>query len=171
MSALKALILDSSSLIQGFNPAEPAYTVAAVIRELREENTRLRVETQVASGLINVRDPGERYMSFVSEEARRRGEGDALSVADAAVLALALELRDGGLDPVVVSDDYAVQNIAEHLGLRYKGLAVGGIRKLFRWVTYCPGCRRSFDGPQPDGVCPVCGTPLRRRPVDGVRVR
>jgi len=168
---LKALVLDSSALIQGFNPAEPSYTTAAVIEELREEITRLRVESQVASGLITVRDPGERYVSAISEEARRHGEEAALSVADAAVLALAMELRDGGLDPIIVSDDYAVQNMAEHLGLRYRSMAVGGIKKRYRWVTYCPGCRRSFDGPQPDGVCPVCGTTLKRKPSDGVRVR
>ena len=169
---MKALVLDSSALIQGFSPgSEPAYTVDAVLSELRDELTRLRVESQVASGSIKVRGPGERYVAAVAEEARRRGEDAALSAADAMVLSLGLQLRDEGLDPVVVSDDYAVQNMAEHLGLGYRSLAVGGIRRRFSWVTYCPGCRRRFDGPQPDGVCPVCGTPLRRKPVDGERVR
>jgi UPF0271 protein len=169
---LKALVLDSSALIQGFSPgSEPAYTVDAVLDELKEELTRLRVESQVASGSIIVRGPGERYVAAVAEEARRRGEDAALSSADAMVLSLALQLRDEGRDPVVVSDDYAVQNMAEHLGLGYRSLAVGGIRRRFRWVTYCPGCRRRFEGPQPDGVCPVCGTPLKRKPADGKRVR
>jgi UPF0271 protein len=169
---LKALVLDSSALIQGFSPgSEPAYTVDAVLGELRDELTRLRVESQVASGSIKVRGPGKRYVAAVAEEARRRGEDAALSAADAMVLSLALQLRDEGLDPVVVSDDYAVQNMAEHLGLSYRSLAVGGIRRRFRWVIYCPGCRRRFQGPQPDGACPVCGTPLRRKPVDGERVR
>jgi UPF0271 protein len=169
---LKALVLDSSALIQGFSPgSESAYTVDAVLDELKEELTRLRVESQVASGSIIVRGPSERYIAAVAEEARRRGEDTALSAADAMVLSLALQLRDEGLDPVIVSDDYAVQNMAEHLGLGYRSLAVGGIRRRFRWVTYCPGCRRRFEGPQPDGVCPVCGTALKRKPADGERVR
>jgi len=168
---LKALVLDSSALIQGFSPADPAYTVSAVLDELRDELTRLRVESQAASGMIDIREPGEQYIALVSDEARRRGEGTSLSVADAALLALALQLRDEGFEPVVVSDDYAVQNMAEHLGLQYRSLAVGGIRKRFRWVTYCPGCRKSFEEAPPDGVCPICGTALRRRPADGVRVR
>jgi UPF0271 protein len=169
---LKALVLDSSALIQGFSPgSEPAYTVDEVLSELTEELTRLRVESQVASGSIKVRSPGERYVAAVAEEARRWGEDAALSAADAMVLSLGLQLRDEGLDLVVVSDDYAVQNMAEHLGLDYRSLAVGGIRRRFRWVTYCPGCRRRFEGPQPDGLCPVCGTPLKRKPVDGYRVK
>jgi len=171
VTALKVLVLDSSALIQGFSPAELAYTVGAVLAELRDELTRLRVESQAASGMINIREPDEHYVALVAEEARRRGEGASLSVADAALLSLAIQLKDEGLEPVVVSDDYAVQNMAEHLGLQYMSLAVGGIRKRFRWVTYCPGCRKVFEEAPPDGVCPVCGTALKRRPSDGVRVR
>lgn len=173
MRTLKALVLDASALIQGFNPGASgqAFTVPAVLDEIREEITRIRVEALIAGGRITVRTPDEASRARLEEEAAAMGESKALSVADKQVLSLALQLASEGQTLVVVSDDYSVQNMADHLGLPYLGLAVGGIKKQFRWVTYCPGCWRSFDGPQRENTCPVCGTPLKKRPVDGRRAR
>lgn len=173
MRPLKALVLDASALIQGFNPGaiEQAFTVPAVLDEIREEITRIRVEALIAGGRITVRTPDEASRARLEEEAAAMGESKALSSADKQLLSLALQLGSEGMTPVVVSDDYSVQNMADHLGLPYMGLAVGGIKKQYRWVTYCPGCRRSFDGPQRENMCPVCGTPLKKRPVDGRRTK
>lgn len=173
MRPLKTLVLDASALIQGFNPGSSgqAFTVPAVLDEIREEITRLRVDALIAGGGIKVMVPGEASRARLDEEAAAMGESRALSFADKQVLALALQLVSEGLAPVVVSDDYSVQNMADHLSIPYTSLAVGGIKKQFRWVTYCPGCRRSFDGPQRENTCPVCGTSLKKRPVDGRRAR
>ena len=173
MRLLKALVLDTSALIQGFSPGSTgqAFTVPAVLDEIREENTRIRVEALIEGDRITVRSPDEASRARLEEDAAAMGESRALSAADKQVLSLALLLASEGLAPVVVSDDYSVQNMADHLGLSYVGLAVGGIKKQFRWVTYCPGCRRSFDGPPEENLCPVCGTTLKKRPVGGRKVR
>ncbi|TRO53962.1 DNA-binding protein [Candidatus Bathyarchaeota archaeon] len=173
MRTLKNLVLDASALIQGYSPGtvEQAFTVPAVLDEIRGELARIRVEALVAGGRIILRTPDEASKARLEEEAAAMGESMALSATDKQVLSLALQLASEGHAPVIVSDDYSVQNMADHLRLRYMGLAVGGIKKQFRWVTYCPGCRRSFEGPQTENTCPICGTPLKKRPVDGRRAR
>jgi UPF0271 protein len=109
-------------------------------------------------------EPKESYLDIVEDESLRMGESQALSATDKQVLALGLQLRDEMLEPVIVSDDYSVQNMADALGLRHRGLATPGIKRQFTWTLYCPGCRREYAKPQPDDVCPICGTELKRRP-------
>ncbi len=118
-----------------------------------------------ATGRLKVVEPEERHLDAVEDESLRMGESHALSATDKQVLALGLQLRDGELEPVIVSDDYSVQNMAETLGLRHRGLATPGIKKRYTWTLYCPGCRREYAEPQIDDVCPVCGTELKRKPV------
>lgn len=162
-----ALILDSSAFIQGLDPqSEDAYTVPLVVEELREGLITARLRSMEATGRLRIVEPHERYLGLVEEESVRRGESHALSATDKQVLALALQLRDEGVEPVIVSDDYSVQNMADALGLRHRGLATPGIKRRFTWTLYCPGCRREYDKPQPDDVCPVCGTPLKRKPTE-----
>jgi len=93
-----------------------------------------------------------------------------LSKADTGVLALALELRTEGKTPIIVSDDYAVQNVAEGIGIAYQPLATLGIREKFSWTYYCPACYRRYT--QADSqVCIVCGTKLKRKPVQKQAVK
>lgn len=89
----------------------------------------------------------------------------ALSRADASVLALALDLHKEGKTPIIVSDDYAVQNVAEGAGISYQSLATLGIRQKFDWTFYCPACFRRYPGAGDLEVCPVCGTKLKRKPL------
>ena len=163
---MHVLIMDSSAFIQGLDPLdEAAYTVPLVVEELREGITEARLRSMEATGRLKIVEPKDSYLEAVEDESLRRGESHALSATDKQVLALGLQLRDEELDPIIVSDDYSVQNMADSLGLMHRGLATPGIKRRYTWTLYCPGCRREYSGPQPEDVCPVCGTPLKRRPI------
>jgi UPF0271 protein len=163
---LYAIILDSSAFIQGLDPQnEAVYTVPLVVEELREGITEARLRSMEATGRLKIVEPKDSYLEAVEDESLRRGESHALSATDKQVLALGLQLRDEELEPIIVSDDYSVQNMADALGIRHRGLATPGIKRRFTWTVYCPGCRREYSEPQPDDVCPVCGTTLKRKPI------
>jgi UPF0271 protein len=164
----KAIVLDTSALIMGYETAEVEaehYTVPSVREEIHRDDIRkLRLDSAINSGRITVRSPDPKYRGETQRVIGEMGESDALSEADAELLALGAQLKGEGWETTVVSDDYSVQNVASELGLGFKGLATQGIKRQFRWETYCPGCRRTFEEPQEDGVCPICGTDLKRRP-------
>ncbi len=130
---------------------------------MRDEIARLRYDGARATGRLVETSPSDSSMGRIEVEVRRLGESK-LSTADRRLLALALQLREEGLDPVIVSDDYSVQNTASKLGLGYRSRGARGITKRLTWMTYCPGCRRTFDEEQEGNVCPVCGTGLKRKP-------
>jgi UPF0271 protein len=163
---LRLVILDTSAFIQGYNlsPEEDYYTVPEVLGEIREELGRMRYEGAQASGKLRETQPEEKWVKEIEAKARASGEAHKLSQTDKQLLALGLQLKSGGEVPAIVSDDYSVQNMASRLGLRFVPQATRGIKKVLEWSIYCPGCRRRFDSPQEDNVCPICGTELKRKP-------
>jgi rRNA maturation endonuclease Nob1 len=72
-------------------------------------------------------------MRNVHETASGIGDVGVLSKADIEVLALALDLKKKGLSPAVVSDDYAIQNVSETLGIEHASLTTFGIARRFDW--------------------------------------
>jgi UPF0271 protein len=164
----KVLVLDTSAFIAGYGApgsGEALYTVPAVKGEVREGGLqRFRFENAEKMGVLTVIEPGEKYRSEVQRVLTEMGETGVLSEADTQILSLGLQLKTEGKKTVIVSDDYAVQNVADKLGLGIKSLVTQGIKKRYRWISYCPGCRRVFQDPPADRVCTVCGTTLKRRP-------
>ena len=164
----EVLVLDTSAFIAGYGApvsGEVLYTVPAVKGEVKEGGLqRFRLENAEKMGKLMVREPGEEYKLEVQRVLAEMGETRVLSEADTQLLSLGLQLKTEGKVPVIVSDDYAVQNVADKLGLGIKSLVTRGIKKRYRWITYCPGCRRAFQDPPADGICTVCGTKLKRRP-------
>lgn len=155
----------------GFNPSasSEAYTVEAVEKELLTGTmAQLRFRLSKEKGNLTVQPPTSRSRETVDETSTQAGEKGVLSEADRDVVALALDLRQSGLDPVIVSDDYAVQNLAEHLQLKYGSLANFGILHKFQWIMYCPACHRRYR--QPARTCRVCGTELRRKVLSKTRI-
>jgi UPF0271 protein len=142
-----------------------SYSVPEVADELREQTgPSYRLAISKSSGKLRIRSPSSSSLKEVAEKASVLGDRVVLSKADTGVLALALELRTEGKAPVIVSDDYAVQNVAEGIGIAYQSLATLGIREKFNWTYYCPACYRRYD--QADfQVCQICGTKLKRKPV------
>lgn len=164
---MKVLVLDTSALIMGLDPLGlefETFSVPEVTDEMRQQTSSFyRLTVSISSGKLQIRIPTSTSMSEVVEKAKKLGDRISLSPADISVLALALDLHKDGKTPIVVSDDYAVQNVAEGIGLSYQSLATLGIRQRFDWIRYCPACFRRYLAET--RVCTVCGTALKRKPL------
>ena len=164
----RVLLLDTSAFISGYEMLDASLehlTVPEVAEELREGSlTRLRLENAQRSGRLKIFFPEPKYLEEVETITLQLGEREVLSAADKQLLALGLQVKDGGGEPVIVSDDYSVQNTADRMSLGFQSLSTRGIQRRFEWTIYCPGCRRVFEEPQRGGVCPICGTQLKRKP-------
>jgi UPF0271 protein len=165
---VKVLVLDTSAFIMGLDPLGldyDSYSVPEVTEELRQQTgPSYRLTVSSSSGKLKIQSPTEASLDAVSENAKQLGDKIALSKADTCVIALALDLKNEGNLPIIVSDDYAIQNVAEGIGIAYQSLATLGIRHKFSWTNYCPACFRRY----PAGniqECLVCGTKLKRKPL------
>lgn len=161
---MRVLVLDSSAFIMGFNPSrtDSAYSVRAVEEELSQGTMpQLRFRMFNEKGDLTVQVPSPRAERIVEEASSHAGESGYLSKADRDILALATDLKLEGREPVIVSDDYAIQNLADHLQISHSSLANFGIVHRFDWIMYCPACHRRYK--PPEKKCLVCGTELRRK--------
>lgn len=171
----RILVLDASALIAGFNPlsvVQEQYSVPEVRHELVSNSLPwVRFNTAVDGGRLKVRVPTSRSLRRVREASKRVGDVLFLSDADLRVLALALELKDAGCNPQIVTDDYSIQNVADQLGIEFAPLMTFGIRFRLQWILYCPACYRKYPSDYRFKSCEVCGTRLKRKPLKKTAVR
>ncbi|KAI0144730.1 20S-pre-rRNA D-site endonuclease NOB1 [Pestalotiopsis sp. NC0098] len=102
---IHSLIIDTGPLIKNDPPistllaqAEELYTLPSVIPEIKDEATRIRVQTQLMP-FLTLRSPKPESIQFVTGFARRTGDLEVLSKPDLHLIALAYELeceRNGG---------------------------------------------------------------------------
>lgn len=151
----------------GYNPlaiSEKQFTTSSVMSELHPNTTPYtRLRLALEAGKITIHAPSTAALEAVEEASRRVGDIAVLSRADRDVLAVALDLSRSSFSPRLVSDDYAIQNVAEFLGIKYVPLTTFGIRYRFRWILYCPACKRRYAPDTKQAVCSVCGTELKRK--------
>lgn len=114
------------------------------------------------SGRLVAESPDLSFREKVRLVAARSGDIGKISETDISVLALALQLSERRLRALVISDDYAVENLSKLLGLECRPIMTRGIAQVVDWVVYCRGCGKVFRDKRAE-VCDVCGTPLRRR--------
>jgi UPF0271 protein len=161
----RVLILDASALLAGFHPPGgdiECYTVPGVLSEIREETVRMRVEMEISSEELRLREPSPPALLRVEGEAASTGHTDLLSSTDRELLALALTLQEEGEEPQIVTDDYGIQNMARTLSIPFVPMAEMGIRRVLRWKTICKGCGKGFSRGSPGETCDRCGSPLKR---------
>ncbi|GAA0298631.1 NOB1 family endonuclease [Halarchaeum salinum] len=147
-------VLDSSAFIDEYDVEGPAATVPGVREELKDAAS-YRLTALEGSGM-RVHVPDEAAIRRVEDAATRTGDADVLSETDVRVLAAALEL-----DAVLVTDDYAMQNVADALDLSVESVSKEGITERRDWNFQCQGCGREFD--EDRERCPVCGSDLARK--------
>jgi UPF0271 protein len=119
------------------------------------------VEAAVDQGSLGILEPSPASVAVVESKLKEiKGQ---LSGTDVKVLALALDLSEKGQDPMILTDDYGLQNLARLLSLSYSSVMTSGIRSIFQWKNSCPGCGREYASDVQ--ICPVCGSKLRRTTV------
>ena len=153
----------------GYNPLSIEglqLTTPSVINEIKSgtaSHTRIRIA--INAGKLKLRKPSSKILKEIIKSSIKIGDFQSLSKADMDVLALSLELQRTGFSSILVSDDYAIQNVAEYSGLTYKSLMTFGIRYRFEWLLYCPACKRRYSTNPSLRVCNICGTLLKRRVI------
>ena len=162
------MVLDTSAFLAGFDPfsvSEDQVTVPKVEDEIKGNSmTWVRFKTAVENGKVKIKAPSEDAWNRAKASANKVGDSFFLSETDLQILALALEFKAEGCTPQIVTDDYSIQNVATQIGIEFVSLATFGIRRLLEWVRYCPACHREYPADYNSTTCPVCGTPLKRKP-------
>jgi len=130
----------------------------------------MRFNAAVENRKLTVRSPKSSVFQDIQEASRKVGDMRYLSEADFQVLALALELKGRGLSPVIVTDDYSIQNVANKIDVEFTSLMTFGIKFRFKWILYCPACYRKYPSDYKFKVCEVCGTELKRKPKKKTRL-
>ncbi len=163
------MVLDTSAFIAGFDPLsirDDVYSVGSVEVELASGSLPwVRFKTALENGKLKIKWPKAEFLDRAKESSRDVGDMLFLSDVDLQVLALALELRNAGNEPLIVTDDYSIQNVANQLGLEFAPLMTFGIRFRLYWIRYCPACRRKYPPDYKHRTCEVCGTELKRKPL------
>ncbi len=124
-----------------------------------------RLKTAVKIGKVKIKAPNSESLKLAREISREAGDFTFLSNVDVQILALALELKKLGYKPLIVTDDYSIQNIADQMGIQFIPLATLGIRYRLQWTLYCPACHKNYPPDYKDRLCEICGTELKRKPV------
>ncbi len=163
----RAVVLDTCAFIAGFDPFmvdEEQYSVPMVKGELVSNSLPwVRFSTAIESGRLKVRNPGICFLKRVKEASKTVGDLRFLSEVDIQVLALALELKSASHNPLIVTDDYSIQNVADQLGIDFAPLMTFGIRFRLHWILYCPACNRKYPSDCKYKSCRICGTQLKRK--------
>ena len=150
-------VADSAVFIMG-NSVDSSLliTVPSVVGELKSSDAILRFDLARESG-ARVEMPEHEMMSEVLEMAKYTRDIEDLSSTDVDILAKALEYKESA---VLLTDDYAVQNVASLLGIDVMPVAQKNISDILVWEKQCVGCRKRFDKGE---ICPVCGSLLKKR--------
>ena len=148
-------VLDTSALLTGKPFPGKLWTTAGVVSELQGLGEE-RLLDPILDIVLFVAQPQHTILEEIDCVARASGDARTLSDTDRELLALAKEKGAR-----LVTDDYAMQNVAVSLGIAYTGIDQKEITEKVVWGFRCKGCGRSFEEPPAD--CPVCGSPVIRK--------
>lgn len=151
-------ILDASAFYAGvpFRSSDIWYTTSLVFDEIKHiKKNHDALGILLETHRLKIREPDKKAINEATQAAKKTGDYPQLSKQDISILALCIE-NEGE----IVTDDFAISNVAKNLGLTITPIMTSGIKDVGRWIHYCPGCKTSH----PNGVeCPICGTPLKRK--------
>ena len=151
-------VLDSSAFYAGipFGSNEPSYTTSSVYDEIKHiKKNHDAVDILIETGRLTISNPESEFIEIVRNAANKSGDLHELSVEDISIIALSLKL---GAE--LITDDFAVSNVAKNLNIQVFPVMTDGIKNIVSWTYYCPGCNNNFS----ESIkCPKCGNTLKRK--------
>jgi len=153
-------VLDSSAFYAGipFSSNEPSYITSLVYNEIDHiKKDHDAVQILIETKRLTINEPEEKFVTTSIDAAKKSGDFSNLSDEDISTIALSLQL---GAE--LVTDDFAVSNVAKNLNIKVIPVMTSGIKNVVIWKYYCPGCKTNFSKVT---ECPMCGNRLKRKPV------
>lgn len=153
------LALDAGAFYAGipFLSSGSYCTTQAVFDEIKHiKQSHGAIEALLDTGSLQVIDPDKDSIEKARAAAKKTGDYQKLSKADLSIIALALQLKT-----TLLTDDYAVANVAVSLKIPVQSSSSKGIKETRKWIAYCSACGRAF-GPDTK-ECPLCGNRLKRK--------
>ena len=155
-------ILDASAFYAGvpFGSESDCYTTSLVYEEIKHiKKNHDALGTLLETNRLKIMDPDLESTNTAIASAKQTGDYQQLSKQDISVIALCINLNGQ-----IITDDFAITNVAKNIGLKTSSIMTGGIQDVGKWVHYCPGCRTNHNTGK---ECPMCGTPLKRKLLKG----
>lgn len=151
-------VLDATAFYAGipFVSNDSFMTTNMVYDEIQHIKTKQgALEILQQTGRLQIRDPTEDSINIIREAAERTGDSVTISEQDVSIIALALENKIE-----LITDDFAVTNVAKQLKIRTSSLMTQGISTVGKWISYCSVCGKEFSK---ENECPICGNKLNRK--------
>jgi len=155
-------ILDASAFYAGvpFRSSNDCYTTSLVYDEIKHiKKNHDALGTLLETNRLKIREPDKESTKTAIIAAKDTGDFPQLSKQDISIIALCIEMNGE-----IISDDFAISNVAKNLGLKISPIMTQGIKDVGKWIHYCPGCRTNHTNKK---ECPMCGTPLKRKLLKG----
>mgnify|MGYP000022827633 CR=1 FL=1 len=148
------IVPDSSFFIEHRSLSEESAVTLPEVRDELEDTSRFRFDAAVGEGM-RLETPSDEAVRAVRDAAKDTGDASVLSETDTRLIALAHDE-----EATLVTDDYAMQNVASRLGLETRGAGKDEIEEERDWRYQCVGCGRVYDEKKP---CEVCGSETTRK--------
>ena len=151
-------ILDASAFYAGvpFRSSSDCYTTSLVydeIKHIKKNHDALGILLE--TNRLKIREPDKNAIDAAIMAAKNTGDFPQLSKQDISIIALCIQIKG-----VIISDDFAILNVAKNLDLKISSIMTQGIRDMGKWIHYCPGCKTNHVDVK---ECPMCGTRLKRK--------
>ena len=151
-------VLDASAFYAGipFSSNESNFTTSLIYDEIRHikkeyDTVQILIETK----RLTIEDPKPIFLNQVNNSAKKSGDFPNLTQEDISAISLSLQL---GAE--LITDDFAMSNVAKNLGITIKPIMTNGIKRIGIWRYYCPACKINFSK---TNECPNCGSNLKRK--------
>lgn len=166
--SIKVYVLDASGIIGGFLSYKfPNFTTSQVITEIKDLKSRLFLENAIHENNITIKEPEIEDLKEVEKIIKKSGDLLRLSDTDKGIIALALTLKAQGNHPILVSDDYSIQNVLKIMDLPFKSVLTRGIEDVVGWIKFCKGCKKIYPSDYSHTDCEICGSPISRKRIKG----
>ena len=152
--------MDATAFYAGipFSSQSTHYVTTLVFDEIKHiKKNHDALQILIDSNRLLVRQPQVDFQERVEKCAQKTGDIHSLSKQDISCIALSLELNTE-----LISDDFAVLNVSNKLGINTIPLMTNGIKVVGKWIFYCPACKKDFSD---EKNCLLCGNKLKKKLV------
>ena len=151
-------VLDATAFYAGipFSSNDSFMTTSLVYKEIEHIKSKQgALDMLQQTNRLQIRDPEKETIKIVNDAAEKTGDNKTISEQDVSIIALSLEN-----EIELITDDFAVTNVAKQLGVKTSPLMTQGIKVVGKWISYCSACGKEFSK---EKECPICGSKLNRK--------